>query len=220
MSSMDNWFTSSGNNVSSAHFGVAKDGRIHQYVDIRLMAWANGLPLDKISNAPAQIVKDHPGVNPNKYTISIEHEGTDGNLTPEQLAASVWLHFYIQQQVKQIWGKEFELDSYHVIGHCHIDPIRKANCPGPKFPWTKLYDSLKGDEGDMKIAELEKIVKEQDKRIKELEAKACIPEPPEWALEACVAAKKVEALNTSNNGSYDFYRFVTMMHRAGLFKEK
>lgn len=84
----------------------------------------------------------------------------------------------------------------------------------------KRIRDAKGEEDDMKITELEKIVKEQDKRIKELEAKACIPEPPEWALEACVAAKKVEALNTSNNGSYDFYRFVTMMHRAGLFKDK
>ncbi|WP_195571309.1 hypothetical protein [Paenibacillus sp. 1001270B_150601_E10] len=67
----------------------------------------------------------------------------------------------------------------------------------------------------MKIVELEKIVKEQDKRIKELEAKACIDEPPEWAKEACVNAKRAGIIDTSNNGSRDFYRFKTVLDRLG-----
>ncbi|MCG7406793.1 N-acetylmuramoyl-L-alanine amidase [Paenibacillus sp. ACRRX] len=151
MSSMDNWFTSSGNTVSSAHYGVSKDGRIHHYVDIKLMAWANGITSTATTQAPAKIVRDHPGVNPNKYTVSIEHEGTDGNLTEEQFAASVWLHRHIQAEIKRIWSKELQLDDYHVIGHYQIDPIRKANCPGPKFPWSRLYKELKGENEVSKI---------------------------------------------------------------------
>ncbi|MFB6364454.1 N-acetylmuramoyl-L-alanine amidase, partial [Paenibacillus elgii] len=83
MSSMDSWFRSPGNKVSSAHFGVARDGRIHQYVKIERMAWANGITTDRIPLAKAPIVKDF-GINPNLYTVSIEHEGTDGELTEAQ----------------------------------------------------------------------------------------------------------------------------------------
>ena len=152
MSSMDNWFRSPGNQVSSAHFGVAKDGRIHQYVKIERMAWANGLKTDRIPFATAPIVKDI-GINPNLYTVSIEHEGTDGELTEEQFQASVWLHRYIRQYVRETWGKEIPFDEYHVIGHFQIDPVRKPNCPGPKFPWSRLYKALKNeeDEDDMAI---------------------------------------------------------------------
>ncbi|SMG58180.1 N-acetylmuramoyl-L-alanine amidase [Paenibacillus aquistagni] len=161
MGSMDNWFTSPSNDVSSAHFGVAKDGRIHQYVDIRRMAWANGLTATGTTQAPAKVVRDRSGINPNKYTISIEHEGVDGDLTEPQFSASVWLHRYIQQEVERIWGKTFELDNYNVIGHCHIDPIRKASCPGRKFPWGRLYSVLKEEQLDkVKVVVNGKIQKE------------------------------------------------------------
>ncbi|TVX92238.1 N-acetylmuramoyl-L-alanine amidase [Paenibacillus agilis] len=152
MSSMDNWFRSPGNRVSSAHFGIAKDGRIHQYLDIKLAAWTQGLTVSATHKAPAKIVRDNAGINPNSYCISIEHEGTDGQLTDAQFKASIWLHKHIQKEVKRIWGRQLLLDSYHVIGHFQIDPIRKASCPGPKFPWSTLYQELKGE-----VAKMEKI---------------------------------------------------------------
>ncbi|WP_088832653.1 N-acetylmuramoyl-L-alanine amidase [Paenibacillus tyrfis] len=154
MSSMDSWFRSSGNQVSSAHFGVSKDGRIHQYVKIERMAWANGITADRFPYATASIVNDF-GINPNLYTVSIEHEGTDGELTEEQFQASVWLHRYIRQYVRDIWGKEIPFDEYHVIGHFQIDPIRKPNCPGPKFPWSRLYAALKNEEEEDDMAKLD-----------------------------------------------------------------
>lgn len=147
MGSMDNWFTSPTNQVSSAHFGVAKDGRIHQYVNIELMAWANGLRMDNLRAATAPIVFDKK-VNPNLYSVSIEHEGMDGDLTEEQFQASVWLHRYIRDYVKEHWGYEIPFDSYHVIGHFQIDKINKPNCPGPKFPWGRLYETLKTEEDE------------------------------------------------------------------------
>lgn len=164
MSSMDSWFTSASNNVSSAHFGVAKDGRIHQYVDIRRMAWANGLTATGTTKAPAKVVRDRPGINPNKYTISIEHEGMDGDLTEPQFASSIWLHRYIQQEVERIWGKKLLLDSVHVIGHCDIDPIRKANCPGPKFPWARLRSALATEEGQADMDKVQVFVNGQPQK--------------------------------------------------------
>lgn len=143
MGSMDNWFTSSGNKVSSAHFGVSKNGEIHQYVPIERMAWANGLKQWEQQKATAEVVRNNPTLNPNKYTVSIEHEGTDGQLTEAQFAATVWLHKHIQSEVKRLYGRDMLLDSYHVIGHFQVDPKRKPNCPGPKFPWDRLYKVLK-----------------------------------------------------------------------------
>lgn len=158
MGSMDNWFRSAGNKVSSAHFGVSKSGVIHQYVDIRRMAWANGITAASTREAPAAVVRENAPTNPNKYTISIEHEGTDGNLTEEQFAASVWLHKHIANEVKRIYNREMKLDRKHVIGHFQIDPIRKPNCPGPKFPWERLYKALSGEELDVKVDKANTVV--------------------------------------------------------------
>lgn len=154
MGSMDNWFTSPNNNVSSAHFGVSKDGRIHQYVDIRKMAWANGSYVDNYPKNPAPVLADMKHSNCNLYSVSIEHEGTDGTLTEIQFQASVWLHHYIREQIMEIWGSEkwFPFDEYHVIGHFQIAK-NKPNCPGKYFPWDNLYKTLKeenkGDDDEM-----------------------------------------------------------------------
>ena len=66
----------------SAHFCVGKQGEIEQYVSINDTAFANGL---KWQNGRWFTGNDAPvnpswqdiiaGVNPNQYTISIEHEG-------------------------------------------------------------------------------------------------------------------------------------------------
>ncbi|RAU96853.1 N-acetylmuramoyl-L-alanine amidase [Paenibacillus sp. YN15] len=152
MASMDAWFRSSGNSVSSAHFGISRNGEIHQYVDIRKMAWGNGATVADYPAKVAQVVTDNYGVNPNLYTVSIEHEGTDGSLTEDQFEASVWLHTYIRDQIAEIYGEQahFPLDAYHVIGHYQIHR-GKPVCPGPLFPWERLYARLaeidaKGDD--------------------------------------------------------------------------
>nr|WP_275984140.1 peptidoglycan recognition family protein [Paenibacillus hamazuiensis] len=152
MSSMDNWFRSPDNQTSSAHFGVAKDGRIHQYVDIRRMAWANGLSAKDIAASELPVIRDNPGINPNLYSVSIEHEGTDGDLTEEQFASSVWLHRYIRYFIREMWGQDFELDRYHVIGHFMVNPVGKPLCPGPKFPWERLYFELEQEGADYMLA--------------------------------------------------------------------
>lgn len=143
MGSMDNWFRSPTNEVSSAHFGISKKGEIHQYVKIEDCAWAQGIRIPEgLEFATAKIVKDMK-INPNRYCVSIEHEGLDGSLTEAQFAASVWLHRYIQKYIKDKFGKTIALDPYNVIGHFQIDPRRKPNCPNKLFPWQRLYEELK-----------------------------------------------------------------------------
>lgn len=139
--SCDSWFRSSTNKQSSAHFLVTFKGEIKQYVRIEDMAWANGLKLYDIPKAESALVRSMK-MNPNLYSVSIEHEGTTGQLTEEQFQATLWLHRYIQDYIRNKWGHEIPMDREHILGHFEIDPLRKANCPGKDFPWEKLIKEL------------------------------------------------------------------------------
>ncbi|KAA8750082.1 N-acetylmuramoyl-L-alanine amidase [Paenibacillus sp. UASWS1643] len=231
MSSMDSWFQSSGNTVSSAHFGVSKSGEIHQYVAIDKMAWANGLKVDAIKNATAPIIKERAPTNPNKYSVSIEHEGTDGELTDAQFQASVWLHFYIQTEVKRIYGKDMILDERHVIGHFQVDPKRKPFCPGPKFPWTRLYQAIKpiilpatpSKEGEPMTADEKKEFEQLKADVKDLQTRVNIngdQTPPKVYHEALEAAKFVKAITTTNDKDQSALKILQMMYNMGLFEPR
>ena len=140
-----NWFNSDRNTGSSAHFLVARDGRVYQFVAIEDNAWANGLNTSDIPKAKAAIVQGK-GVNPNWYSVSIEHEGiyaqTKGALTAEQLESTIMLHRYIIAYVKDKYNKVIPADRQHILGHFEIDPRNKPNCPGEKFPWDYLIVAL------------------------------------------------------------------------------
>ena len=150
MASMDAWFRNPAAQASS-HFGVGRDGVIHQYVRIENAAWTQGLTADAIPRATAPIVRQM-GVNPNLYCVSIEHEGysgagADGSLTEVQFWTLCWLHKYIQHEVERIYGNHIRFGPDTVIGHFQIDPVRKPFCPGPNFPWARLYAELSVAEG-------------------------------------------------------------------------
>lgn len=141
-SSCDNWFRDPNNNVSSAHFLVTKKGEVNQYVDIKQMAWANGITVDNMPSATSALVKEKSPTNPNKYTISIEHEGNGEALTDAQLKATIELHKWIIKQVKEIYGVDISVNRKYIIGHSEIDPKRKPNCPGKNFPFDEIIKSL------------------------------------------------------------------------------
>ncbi|GIO13526.1 hypothetical protein J19TS2_30810 [Cohnella xylanilytica] len=158
LGSMDNWFRNPKAEASS-QFGVARDGRVHQYVRVENAAWTQGLTAAAIPRATAPIIRQM-GVNPNLYCVSIEHEGyvdghvdehgqvivenfgLDGTLTETQFWTSAWLHKYIQSEVERIYGHHIPLTPEYVLGHYQIDPVRKPFCPGPNFPWARLYAEL------------------------------------------------------------------------------
>ncbi|MFA7295804.1 MAG: N-acetylmuramoyl-L-alanine amidase [Dehalococcoidia bacterium] len=98
----DAWFNDPAN-VTSAHFAVARfvPGRVHQYVGVEASARANG-----IRNGAAPADHGHaawlldaigPVASPNRFTVSIEHEGRVGDrldcdvfATSVELAAMLW----------------------------------------------------------------------------------------------------------------------------------
>jgi len=177
MGSMYNWFTSPNNTTASSHFGVGRDGSIHQYVRLEHAAWTQGLTTEAIPKAIAAIVK-RMGVNPNLYCVGIEHEGyveghmnadgkvevvnygLDGDLTEAQFWSSCWLHKYIQEEVQRIWGNRIVFTPEVVLGHFQIDPIRKPFCPGSRFPWSRLYSVLAKAE-NMMLEEFEEYIEYQ-----------------------------------------------------------
>ena len=137
---------------ASAHFVVAKDGRITQLVDIKDTAWGNGTSVKSDSKvfygkSTLEVVRDRK-TNANYYTISIEHEGmwneSHGKLTDAQLAATIGLIKFIRSEVKRLYKEEIPADREHIVGHYQINPITKPNCPGSAFQFDAIIAALKG----------------------------------------------------------------------------
>ena len=144
----------------SAHFVVSQKGEITQLVDITEKAWCNG----GISNPTSEIVKAYTekgDINPNLYTISIEHEGiwknTKGALTTEQEKATTELIRWIISEVKRLYGTSIPADRKHIIGHCEINRTSRPNCPGRLFPFDRIIGTLNASTS-VKILEVGKKV--------------------------------------------------------------
>ena len=122
----DAWFNDPNSHVSS-NYGVGKSGEIHQYVNETDSAAAQGV----VDRAKAKVVLDNPGINPNLFCISIEHEGFSGQaLTNKQKQSSVALIADIAKR------NNIPLDKDHVIPH-HSIRFSKP-CPGPGVKVAEL----------------------------------------------------------------------------------
>jgi len=120
----DAWFANRQSKVS-AHYSVGKRGEVHQHVEEKHTAQHAGI----VDRPSRRLVK--AGVNPNLYTIGIEHEGRSGDgLTEAQLKASAELIADIARR----W--EIRLDREHVIAHYEIR--RSKTCPGTGVDLAKL----------------------------------------------------------------------------------
>jgi N-acetylmuramoyl-L-alanine amidase CwlA len=113
------WFNDPRADVS-AHYLVNKNGTIDQFVDERDTAQHNGF----VDRPTAPLVLLRPGVNPNVWSIGIEHEGRGNEeLTPAQRAASTWLISDICRRRPAI-----KLDRRHIVGHHEVRAGK--TCPG------------------------------------------------------------------------------------------
>lgn len=146
---------------ASAHFVVARDGRITQLVDLRDGSWCNGTstnPSSKVyyGKSSLKAVKDRK-TNANYYTVSIEHEGFwkdgKGKLTEAQKAATIELIKHIRSEVKSIFGVEIPADRAHIVGHYEVSPITKPNCPGQNFQFDEIISALNGGAQEVKTPE-------------------------------------------------------------------
>jgi N-acetylmuramoyl-L-alanine amidase len=137
LESTDGWFNNPASQVS-AHFGVGKDGRIHQYVSLDGAAWANGVAEHIDNTIPWLVGAVGNGINENNLTVSIEHEGNTGDPMPEpQYQATLALHKWLLSLYPAI-----KVDRQHIIGHYQISGTIKVNCPGKGFPWSRLMADL------------------------------------------------------------------------------
>lgn len=118
MTAMREWFKNPASNVS-AHYGISRSGGIEQYVREEDTAWANG----RVLRPRAALVLERPGVNPNLYTVSVEHEGLgDADLTDLQREASAWLVADVARR------NDFPISRRHVLRHDEIYAAK--SCPG------------------------------------------------------------------------------------------
>lgn len=131
----------------SAHYLVCRSGEVEQYVAEAEAAWGNGLDFSRGYDAYKSDLSIpwlkrcyDEKINPNRLTISIEHEGFSGEpLTSEQLAASIALH----RDICRRWG--ICPNGQTVIGHYRIDAVSRGRDPGDRFPWAALLDALAGE---------------------------------------------------------------------------
>lgn len=114
----------------SYHYGIGKRGEKHQYVDEADAAWHAG-----IVNKPSWPLLEP--WNPNLYTVGIALEGHAGEPVTEaayQALLDVSRHVLARFSI--------EPSPETLIGHCRIDSVNRANCPGPTFPWPRLFADL------------------------------------------------------------------------------
>jgi N-acetylmuramoyl-L-alanine amidase len=112
----------------SAHYGVSRHGAIHQYVDEMDTAWHAG----RVHDPVWPLLKTR--VNPNAYTIGIEHEGTPDMTWPDAMYES---SATLVAGISQRWS--IALDRLHVIKHSEIYS-KKWYCPGPHCDLDYLID--------------------------------------------------------------------------------
>jgi len=125
----DSWFQSTISQVS-AHYGIGKTGEVHQYVKESNTAWHAG----RVNLPSWNLIKPAANglyINPNYYTIGIEHEGyADTDWTDETYNTSSGLI----NDISKRWN--IPLDRQHVIGHHEIFSLK--TCPGNKVDINKL----------------------------------------------------------------------------------
>lgn len=134
----DSWFKNALSNVSS-HYGIGATGEVHQYVQEEDTAWHAGRV-----HAPSWSLIKPAGnnlyVNPNYYTIGIEHEGNEkSKWTDAMYDAS-------SDMIAALCGRwNIPLDRAHIFGHHEIYSLK--SCPGFKVDLTKLVDSSRQKAG-------------------------------------------------------------------------
>lgn len=104
----------------SAHFFIARDGRVWQFVSCDDRAWHAGASSFQTR------------ANCNDFSIGVELEGLEGDVfAPAQYTALTQLCLHVRQN--------YPITS--VVGHEHIAPGRKLD-PGPGFDWPRLAKSV------------------------------------------------------------------------------
>ncbi|MBD3329816.1 hypothetical protein GF357_04975 [Candidatus Dojkabacteria bacterium] len=130
----DSWFQNP-DAGGSAHYGIGKNGEVHQYADEAHACWANNPP----RSPSARIVRRRQNVNANFYTIAIEHEGYTGQPWPDKMFNK---SARLVADICRRWNIPISRD--HIIGHYEIDSIGRPNCPGTGLTdqWSRYISKV------------------------------------------------------------------------------
>lgn len=142
------WYLRKGSDCSP-HFVIDVNGDIHHLVDLDNGAWCNGTgvnPNQKLyyGKSTSRLVQERK-TNANYYTYSIEFVHCRyGNITEAQITAAIELikNIIIPHMKKN--GVTPQIDRDHLIGHCEIDPVGRAFCPGKQFPYERIINGVLG----------------------------------------------------------------------------
>ena len=128
LASADAWFNDD-SAVVSAHYIVGRSGEVHQYVSEEDTAYHAGSPV----NPTWRLLRPH--VNPNFYTVGIEHEGSaQDQWTDAQYATSAGL----VGEIARRWS--IPIDADHIVMHREIRGNK--TCPGFVFSREKLLSLI------------------------------------------------------------------------------
>lgn len=129
---------------------IDTNGDIYHLVGYDNAAYCNGTqttkPAEKLyyKNATSKLVKSRKA-NANFFTYSIEFvHCAKGDITEAQVEAAIWL---LKNRIiphAKSKGVNFKVDREHIIGHCEIDPVGRAYCPGKNFPYDRIIAGVLG----------------------------------------------------------------------------
>ena len=133
----DAWFDNPGSRVS-AHYGIGKDGQVHQYVRESDAAFHVGTVDRPIW--PGIRREQGKVINPNLYTIGIEHEGRGASLAlwPGKMRAA---SLALAADIARRWS--IPIDELHIIPHSAIRRS-KPDCPGKGIDLDAYISELRG----------------------------------------------------------------------------
>lgn len=136
----------------SAHLGVGHDGAVYQYVSVADSARSNGVTTGAVPadhGHAAKFLRSLPlAASPNRYSVSIEHEGVPGDdLEGAQFDASVRVGAWLFGPDGPLHGQPCDRD--HVLRHSEIGS--HPQCPGYSEEtftrWIAAVNAaLKGDD--------------------------------------------------------------------------
>jgi N-acetyl-anhydromuramyl-L-alanine amidase AmpD len=105
---------------SGLGFTIQKEELLRAANHAGIQSFPNNNPLPQISN-------------PNWWTVGKEHVGYPGQTWTEAMIAN---DIACNEFIRMVLG---DVGFTYVLGHRDFDPIDRANCPGPTFPWSRIY---------------------------------------------------------------------------------
>ena len=124
LAAADSWFQAPQSKVS-AHYGIGRTGEVHQYVGEADTAFHAG----RVWKAKWRGIR--PEINPNLYTIGIEHEGKGTSEWPDAMYES---SARLIADVCTRWS--IPIDRDHIVGHREI--YGRKSCPNDIVDLNRL----------------------------------------------------------------------------------